>query len=335
MENEKALVNLEGLPEDIKKEIMADGAQYSQERVPMAPTIGISSDDETVGQFYIDYPEERGGRKLMGKELDLVIMKEKKTFSYYNDQTKKLELFSNEMDVANGKVPFLHPVVIKDNDGNVVFSGTYEQFIEAKKSLWIDPKSIASQYPKSLLKQKTLLYVYVPSEKENNGGIVRLFVNLSSSVGVDPNGGYLFSDPEPLSLEDLRKKKTGIAPYTYVVRLTNVRGEGSIPWRQLKFSYLVDVPTDQIVSMFNIKREVEKYCDIMNQMFGVSKLQMSDNNQAMINQQEKKSLAARVPIEAREELPTIQVDEPMEEQIDNITFGQAKNEGFDVSKIPF
>jgi len=330
MENEKALVNLEGLPEDIKREIMADGAQYSQERIPMAPTIGISSDDETVGQFYIDYPEDRGGRKLMGKQLDIVIMKEKKTFSYYNEQTKKLELFSNEMDVANGKVPYLHPVVIKDNDGNVVFSGTYEQFIEAKKSLWIDPKSIGAQYQKSLLKQKTLLYVYIPFEKENNGGIVRLFVNLSSSVGVDPNGGYMFKDPEPLSLEDLRKKKTGVAPYTYVVRLTNVRGEGSIPWRQLKFSYLTDVPSEKIVAMFNIKREVEKYCDAMNQMFGVLKLKMSDNNPAMIDQQEKKSLTDRVPTEDKEELPTIQIeDEPIDFRKSN------DDSSFRIEDIPF
>lgn len=345
MQNNKSLANLEGLPEEVRKEIISDGSKYSSERVPMAPTIGISSDDETVGQFYIDYSEEQGGRQLLGKELDVVVMKEKKTFSYYNDVTKKLEMFSNEMDVANGKVPYLHPVILKDNDGQIIFDGTYEQFMAAKKEQWIDESNKNKDYVKSLLKQKTLLYVYVPSQKEIGNGIARLFVNLSSSVGLDPAGGYLFQDPEPLSLEHLRNSKVGVAPYTYITRLSNIRGAGSIPWRQIKFQFLNDVPSDKIVEMFNIKREVEKYCDTMNAIFGTSKLAMSDNTPGTINQTERKVLADR----ADKELPVIQTDEYNNDQsglenVDlgpdgpdagNINFANAKDDGFDVSQIPF
>ena len=168
MNNDKQLARLNDLPEEVRKEIIKDGQNYSSERMPLAPTVGISSEDETVGKFYIDYPEEDGGRKLLEKELDVVIMKEKKTFSYYNETTKKLELFSNELDVANGKIPYLHPSVLKDNDGKPVFSGTYEQFLEAKKTNWIDERNTNKEYVKSLLKQKTLLYLYVPSQKEIN-----------------------------------------------------------------------------------------------------------------------------------------------------------------------
>jgi hypothetical protein len=326
----KDLMNLENLPEDIKKEIMADGAKYSSTKTPVAPTIGISTDDETIGQFYVDYGENDGGVKFYGKEMHVVVMKERKTFSYYNDKSKKLELFSNEMDVVGGKVPYHHPVVIKDNNGEAVFSGTYEQFMEAKKEHWVDHSNQSDKYIKSLLKQKTLLYVWLPEEKK----IVRLFVNLSSSVGVDPAGGYMFSDPTPGSLEDLRKKKSGAAPYTYVVRLTNVKGGGEIAWRQIKFDYLVDVPADKIVDMFKIKREVEEYCDLMNEMFGVKKVMTVENSQKTLPSQAKS-------INGPEgELPTIQVDEDIDfNQSDNqppLESGSPEdNEPFDVSKIPF
>lgn len=318
MENEKALVNLEGLPEDVREEIIRDGQDYASPKLPLAPTIGISLDDDTIGRFYLDQSEEEGGKIMLEKELDVVIMKEKKTFSYYNKGTEALELFSNELDVSNGKVSYQHPVVLKDNNGDVVFAGTYEQFLEAKKTMWLNPTPSPKGFVGSLLKQKTLLYVHIPSLNK----IARLFVNLSSTVGVDPNGGYLFKDPAPDSLEYLRAKKTSIAPYTYVVRLSNVKGGGQIVWRQIKFTYLKDVDSTEVVKMFNLKREVEKYCDTMSSFFGIN------TSSAHATKQTTPSLEGAQPSPA-DELPTIQVeDEP-------IDFGDSKEDDFDPSSIPF
>lgn len=320
MENEKGLMNLDGLSEEMREEIIKDGQAYASPRVPIAPTIGISLDDDTIGRFYIDQGEEAGGKVMLDKELDVIILKEKKTFSYYNKGTDSLELFSNELDVSNGKVSYQHPVVLKNNNGDVVFSGTYEQFVEAKKTTWLNPVAGPSGYIGSLLKQKTLLYVAIPVLGNK---IARLFVNLSSTVGLDPNGGYLFKDPAPDSLESLRAKKTSIAPYTYIVRISNVKGAGQIVWRQLKFSYLKDVDSTEVVKMFNLKREVEQYCDAMSSLFGINM------NAAHTPKQSTPALEGAQPSPA-DELPTIQVeDEP-------IDFGEPDNEkGFDPSLIQF
>lgn len=333
--NEKAVLNLDGLPDEVRKAIEQDGQNYTKSKLALAPTIGISTDDDTLGTFFINYPEAEGGKKLLTKELDVVILKERKTYSYYNDKAKKLELFTNEIDMFNGFVPENHPVILKNEDGDVVFEGTHKDFQLAKKEMWMD-KNHEGQYPKSLLKQKTLLYVYVPSEQK----IARLFANFSSTVGVDPNGGYLFDKPEPQSLEHLKDLKTGIAPYTYMITVTNIKGGGSLPWRQLKFNYKADLPAQHVLKMFEMKRELDKYCETMAVMNGVdpSKVKPGSANVDKVEASTFKKvagLAAGIP-EAEANfadpgLPTI--DYPEADSIGEPT--QTEEEEFSIENIPF
>ena len=315
---------LDSLPEEIKNEIQRDGMNYSRESVNMPPTIGVSTDDDTIGQFYIDEKDKEGEtkREMLGKTLDIVLLKERKTFSYYNTDTKKLELFTNELDTYNGRVDYLTPVVLKGGEGDIIFEGSYEQFLEAKKTNWID-EAKSRDYVKSLLKQKTLLYVLIPS-KDNK--ICRLFVNLSSAFGVDPSGGYLFKNPQAGSLEAIRNSKKGIAPYTYIVTLSNVRGEGSIPWRQLVFTVKEDVSPDKIMEMFNIKKELEEYFNTLDNYFGVKRLMSSERAQVKPDIKE---------LNPGQELPTINVDEEEPVKNDSVSAGLESEDDIKIDQIPF
>lgn len=297
--------NLEGLPSEIKEKIISDGKSYSTPNVKLKPTIGIDMSDENIGTFNIS--SDLSGKKtteLLGKELDIVILKERRTFSFYNDKTQELELFSNEIDITAGIIRHESPVVIRSKDG-IEFQGTYKEFLEAKKVRWIEDDT--GEYVKSKLKQKTLFYVYLPQHKM----IARLFVTFASLFGLE-NKKYRFKNPEEGSLEALRKAHTGIAPYTYITSLTNIRGEGSINWRQLKFTFKEMVPTDQVVDMFNLKQATDDYCNSLDISFGI-------NDQSQGVRQEPPQLSP-------EELPIINIDDeptwtpPEDLRIEDIPF---------------
>ena len=125
--------NFDNLPEDIRNEIYKDGQDYSRQRMDIPPSIGISLEDDTIGQFQLE--EKIDGKmeiKLLGKEIEIVILKEKRTFSYYNNKSKQLELFTNELNVTGGSISDYEPVALKDNNNNIVWQGRYEDFMKER-----------------------------------------------------------------------------------------------------------------------------------------------------------------------------------------------------------
>lgn len=311
---------LENLPEDIRNEIQNDAKNYSKEKMNFPPSVGISMEDESIGTFFLDYMKDgEKVRELIGKELEMVILKEKKSFSWYDDKSKKLELFSNEMAVTGGGVSKYEPVALKDSDSQIIWAGRYEKFLEEKKTRWLMPLETGAMYQKSLLKQQTVLYVWLVQQKK----LARLFVRLSSSVGVDPAGGYLFKNPAEGSLERLKDSKKGLAPYVYSVILTNKKGEGSLPWRKMLFNFGKDLNETEIVEMYNLKKEVEKFNDLMNSTFGITQ-GMIEHDDNPFNKPEVGTPTASYNLSGpSKELPTINVDDdlelpPLEEPVDEI-----------------
>lgn len=323
MQNELVTMdNLKNLPEEIRNEILKDAKDYSKEKMNFPPSISISTEDESIGTFCLDTINNgEKTRELLGKELELIILKEKRAFSWYNEKTEKLEIFSNEISVTNGGVSKFEPVSLKDSDGEIVWAGRYEAFLDERKKRWLAPLEVGAMYQKSLLKQQTVLYVWLVKEKK----LARLFVKLSSSVGVDPAGGYLFKNPAEGSLERLKGSKKGCAPYTYSIILTNQKGEGSLPWRKMLFNFGRDLLGDEVLEMFNLKKEVEKFNELMNASFGItpSMTLAEDNPTGELKVNENKQL------KASEELPTINVEDT------DFPTPPAEEEEIRIEDIPF
>lgn len=302
MTKELQTSNFDNLPEDIRNEIYKDGQDYSRQRMDIPPSIGISVEDDTIGQFQLE--EKIDGKietKLLGKEIEIVILKEKRTFSYYNDKSKQLELFTNELNVTGGSISAYEPVALKDNNNNIVWQGRYEDFMKERKVNWLKPMDPEREFQGSLLKQKVVLYSYLPSEDK----LVKIFVNLSSTIGIDPKGGYLFKNPSEGSLEKLKESKKSLAPYVYSVKLTNVKGEGDkIVWRKWLFDFGKDLDATEITKMFEMKKGVEDYCDILNSFFGINKKMVAVDE---LDDNPFKKITA-----PKEDLPSIDINDDMD-----------------------
>ncbi|MFA7143030.1 MAG: hypothetical protein WC175_03510 [Candidatus Dojkabacteria bacterium] len=303
MSKELQTTNLDNLPEDIRNEILKDGREYSRQRTDVPPSIGISLEDDTIGQFQLEEYEDREKKiTLLGKEIEIVILKEKRSFSYYNDVSKQLELFTNELNVSNGSISAFEPVALKDNNNNIVWQGRYEDFMKERKVNWLKAKRDGQEYQSSMLKQKVILYAYIISEKK----MVKIFVNMSSTIGIDPKGGYLFKNPAEGSLEKLKEQKKSIAPYVYSVKLTNIKGEGDkIVWRKWLFNFGRDLNTEEITKMFEMKKEVEDYCDVLNSFFGI-------NKRLMTAEDVEGNPFNRISAPTSDDLPSIDVDADMD-----------------------
>lgn len=217
-------------------------------------TIKISESTKIPMGNYFKKTKNEAGEFVyedLGRDLQLVILRKAHQYNYYDSVEQKTVMKTTEFGPGVSE-----SLICTDNDNNIQFEGTAKEFKDW--ALKNHPKFVQNaQYPSSMFKYRTVLYVANPAETEPGTpkGVYRMYLSTA-------NNDYLWAYEQEIS---------GF-PIRYITQFVpEAKDNGSVRYYVHKLSVVEELQALSLVEMIKLKQELDAFLNVLPTNLKVAK----------------------------------------------------------------